>query len=132
LDDPLNITGSSDPGRTSFHRQGLTCRIGGRDSGAGAGLGTDVVEIDTDKIDETVLALLYLTLHDGFRAWKGFDWDAMDRLHRKGLIHDPVGKAKSVVLTDEGLAESERLFSKLFAKRSASDLSAKSAARSRR
>ena len=28
--------------------------------------------------------------------------------YRKGMICDPVGKAKSVVLTDEGLAESER------------------------
>ena len=27
--------------------------------------------IDTDKIDEAVLALLHLTLHDGVRAWKG-------------------------------------------------------------
>ena len=79
------------------------------------------MEIDTDKIDEAVLALLYLTLHDCFRAWKGFDWDAMDRLYRKGLIHDPVGKAMSVVLTDEGLAESERLFRQLFAKPTASD-----------
>jgi hypothetical protein len=32
------------------------------------------------------------------------------------MIYDPVGKAKSVVLTDEGLAESARLFRKLFAK----------------
>jgi len=30
------------------------------------------------KIDEAVLALLYLTLHDGDRAWKGHDWDALD------------------------------------------------------
>ena len=30
------------------------------------------------------------------------------------MICDPVGKAKSVVLTDEGLAESRRLFSALF------------------
>jgi hypothetical protein len=29
------------------------------------------VAIDTDQIDETVLALLQLTLHDGARAWKG-------------------------------------------------------------
>jgi hypothetical protein len=76
--------------------------------------GIAVMEIDTDKIDEAVLALLYLTLHGGFRAWKGHDWDAMDRLHRKGMIENPVGKAKSVVLTDEGLKESERLFRKLF------------------
>ncbi len=72
------------------------------------------MDIDTDKIDEAVLALLQLTLHDGFRSWKGHDWDALGRLHRKGMICDPVGKAKSVVLTEEGLAESERLFRKLF------------------
>jgi Domain of unknown function (DUF6429) len=74
------------------------------------------MEFDTDKIDDAVLALLSLTLHDGNRAWKGHDWDAMDRLCQKGMIHDPVGKAKSVVLTDAGLAESERLFWKLFGK----------------
>src|SRR5437899_37269 len=49
------------------------------------------------KIDQSVLALLYLTLHDGCRAWKSFDWQAMTRLHEKGLIEDPVNKAKSVV-----------------------------------
>lgn len=78
------------------------------------------MDIDTDKIDETVLALLQLTLHDGFRAWKGHDWDALGRLHRKGMIGDPVGKTKSVVLTQEGLAESERLFRKLFERPAAS------------
>jgi hypothetical protein len=71
------------------------------------------VAIDTDKIDETVLALLQLTLH-GARAWKGHDWEVLDRLHRKGMIENPVGKAKSVVLTDQGLAASERLFRELF------------------
>jgi hypothetical protein len=70
--------------------------------------------IDIDKIDEIVLALLHLTLHDGARAWKGHDWDALNRLYRKGMIDNPVGKAKSVVLTDQGLAESERLFRKFF------------------
>ena len=72
------------------------------------------MDIDADKIDEAVLALLHLTLHNGVRAWKGHDWDALDRLYQKGMIDNPVGKAKSVVLTDEGLAESERLFRKLF------------------
>jgi len=75
------------------------------------------MEIDTDRIDDAVLALLYRTLHDGFRAWKSHDWDAFGRLHRKGMICDPVGKAKSVVFTDEGLAESKRLFSELFGRR---------------
>ena len=75
------------------------------------------MDIDTKKIDEIVLALLYLTLHDGARAWKGFDWDAMNRLYEQGFISNPVGKAKSVLLTDKGLQESERLFGKLFVKR---------------
>ena len=38
----------------------------------------------------------------------------MERLHEKGLISDPVGRAKSVVLTDEGLEKAERLFQDLF------------------
>jgi len=38
----------------------------------------------------------------------------MGRLHEKGYITDPVGKAKSVVFTQEGLAESERLFEEMF------------------
>ncbi|WP_282154245.1 DUF6429 family protein [Ruegeria atlantica] len=72
------------------------------------------MDIDENKVDEAVLALLWLTLHDERRAWKGFDWDALDRLHRNGLILDPVGKAISVVLTDEGLRRSEELFAELF------------------
>lgn len=61
--------------------------------------------------------LLWLGLHDGWRAWKGFDWDAMDWLHGKGMISDPVGKAKSVVFTEDGRREAERLFRELFARR---------------
>ena len=72
------------------------------------------MEIDDEKIDAAVLALLWLTLHDERRAWKSFDWDAMDRLHRKGMIADPANKAKSVVLTDEGLRQAEALFQTLF------------------
>ena len=71
--------------------------------------------VDEHRIDETVLALLFLTLHDGCRAWKSLDWNCLNRLHEKGLIENPVNKAKSVVLTQEGLAESERLFKALFA-----------------
>ena len=74
------------------------------------------MDLDTARIDEAVLALLRLGLHDGCRAWKGFDWDAMDRLHKAGWIADPVNKTKSVILTEEGLVESERLLRALFAK----------------
>src|SRR3954467_9547437 len=79
------------------------------------------MEIDTDRSDEATLALLYLGLHDRYRAWKGFDWAAMDRLHKKGFISDPVSKAKSVVFTEEGLCEAERLFRELFAARREAD-----------
>jgi len=74
------------------------------------------MDFDEEKLDRTVLALLYLTLHDENRAWKAFDWDVMKRLHDKGLILDPVSKAKSVALTETGLAESKRLFEELFGK----------------
>ena len=72
------------------------------------------MDIDTDRVDDAVLALLLLGLHDGRRAWKSFDWDALDRLHAKGLISDPVGKAKSVVFTDEGLTRARSLFHEMF------------------
>lgn len=74
------------------------------------------MQVDEDKIDEAVLALLALGLHQGRRSWKSYDWDVMARLHAKGYIRNPISKAKSVVLTDEGLAESERLFRTLFSR----------------
>jgi hypothetical protein len=80
------------------------------------------MDYDTDKVDEAVLALLYLGLHDTSefgtgRAWKGFDWDALDRLHAKGLIGDPRSKARSVPLGPEGIAAMEAAFDKLSGKR---------------
>lgn len=72
------------------------------------------MKTDESRIDGAVLALLHLGLHDDSRAWKSFDWAAMDRLYKKGFISDPVGKEKSVMFTPEGLAESKRLFEKLF------------------
>jgi hypothetical protein len=73
---------------------------------------------DTDRIDDAVLALLHLGLHDGFRARMGFDWEAKSRLHEKDMISDPVGKAKSVVFTEEGQQRSEELFATMFTKQS--------------
>jgi hypothetical protein len=80
-------------------------------------------EIDTDLIDEAVLALMFLTLHKDraeeplWRAWKSFDWAAMDRLYARELIFDPVGKAKSVALTPEGRRRCEEAYYRLFARR---------------
>ena len=75
------------------------------------------MEIDQEKVDEAVIALLYLTLHDDFRAWKSFDWETLDRLHEKGLIDNPVNKTKSIVFTNSGLQKSEELFKQLFTKK---------------
>lgn len=72
------------------------------------------MSLDTNRIDEAVLALLSLGRHEGYRVWKSFDWGALERLHQKGYITDPVGKAKSVLLTEEGARESERLLELLF------------------
>jgi len=41
------------------------------------------------------------------------DWDALNRLHEKGFIGDPVGKAKSVFVTEEGAKRSERIVSSI-------------------
>ena len=72
-----------------------------------------------DRIDDAVLTLLYFGIvkrhpMGGARSWKSFDWDAINRLHEKGLITDPVSKARSVVLTDTGLREAEAAFHRLF------------------
>jgi len=75
------------------------------------------MEYDKEKVDEMVLALMWLVLHgDGqeVRAWKSFDGDTLDRLRVKGLISDPKSKAKSVALSDEAVKLSEMLFKKHF------------------
>jgi len=45
--------------------------------------------IDEQKIDDAVLALLYLTLDQYGRAWKGFDFNVMNHLHERGLSKTP-------------------------------------------
>jgi hypothetical protein len=72
-------------------------------------------ELDADKLAEVALALLALTLHNERRTWKSIDWGVMHLLYERGWIHDPKGTAKSVVLTDDGLALAEKLLQKHFA-----------------
>jgi hypothetical protein len=78
------------------------------------------MEYDKDKVDDMVLALLYLTSFTdqyGTRAWKGMAWEVMDRLYEKGYISDPKGKAKSVMLSEEGEKRSEELFIQHFGRK---------------
>jgi len=77
------------------------------------------MEYDKDKVDEAALAMLYLTSFkndklDPVCAWKGLDWDTLDRLYEKGFICDPKNKNKSVVFTEQGAKLSEKLFKKHF------------------
>jgi hypothetical protein len=80
------------------------------------------MDYDHDKVDEAVLALLSLTISGeddwGARSWKSHDWDAMDRLHAKGYISDPKSKAKSVVLSPEGVKRARELFEQHFGRKS--------------
>ena len=73
------------------------------------------MNIDDDTTAEIALALLSLSLFkDGpfMRAWKGIDWDIANQLHRRDWILNPVGKSKSVIFTEQGLAEAERFKAK--------------------
>jgi hypothetical protein len=42
----------------------------------------------------------------------------MERLYKKGMIENPVGKTKSVEFTAEGVRQSQELFEKMFTKTS--------------
>lgn len=71
------------------------------------------MEYDKDKVDEMVVALLFLRMFEdklSNRAWISHDWGAMDCLCKKGYILEPKGKAKSVVVTEEGARRAKELF----------------------
>lgn len=73
--------------------------------------------VDQERLAEAALAILWLTAHgdrESIRVWKGLDWDLMNLLHEKGWIGNPVGKQKSVVLTEEGAEVAARSLEKHF------------------
>jgi hypothetical protein len=76
-------------------------------------------DLDHDKLCEAALAILCLTAftdHGATRAWKGMDWDLLDALYERGWIHDPRGKAKSIVLTSSGAELAEVVLKRHFAR----------------
>lgn len=78
------------------------------------------MDIDGEKLELTVLALLHLTSFEAnhrLRAWKGHDWQVMNQLYEKGYISDPATKAKSVALTEKGARLSKGFFERFFAKK---------------
>ncbi len=75
------------------------------------------MRIDTNRVDEAVLALMCLGLHQNYRTWKGFDREALKRLYEKGMISNPIGRETWVMFTEKGRQESERLCQQLFGAR---------------
>lgn len=75
-------------------------------------------ELNTDLLDDVVLALLWFNGSEGkfggHSAWKSLPWDALDRLHARGLIGDPRRKNHSVALDDEAWRRGQALFEQWF------------------
>ncbi|MEB0040416.1 MULTISPECIES: DUF6429 family protein [unclassified Pseudomonas] len=72
------------------------------------------MKYDDKLIEETVLALLTTFSFDRGNAWKGFDFEIMNRLHELGFISNPVNKNKSIWLTEEGLERGRQIADRLF------------------
>jgi len=75
------------------------------------------MEYDHAKVDEMVLALLWLTPAGPGRAWKSHDWETLERLHAKAYLSDPKSKAKSVVFSEEGERRARELFEQHFVRK---------------
>ena len=75
-------------------------------------------EFNLDRLDDLVLALLWFngseTEFGGHSAWKSLPWDALDRLHARGLISNPRRKNYSVALDDEAWQRGQAVFGQWF------------------
>ena len=69
-----------------------------------------VMDIDTDRIDDAVLAPCVVFFSRQCTRVEVFRLGRDRPAAREGPHHDPVGKAKSVVFTQEGLARSSGCF----------------------
>jgi len=72
------------------------------------------MEYDEKMIEDAVLALLATFSTDKGNAWKGYDFEVMNRLHEHGFIENPVNKNKSIWLTSEGLERGRQIAGRLF------------------
>ncbi|WP_323601550.1 DUF6429 family protein [Pseudomonas putida] len=72
------------------------------------------MEYDDRLIEDAVLALLAPYSAEKGDAWKGFDFEIMNRLYEHGFISDPVNRNKSIWLTAEGLERGRQLADQLF------------------
>jgi len=71
-------------------------------------------------LEDLVLVLLYTfswrekvaTNYSVIRSWKGYDFDVLDALEKKGYITSS-HRAKSVIITDEGIEKASKLKDKM-------------------
>ncbi|WP_223596382.1 DUF6429 family protein [Pseudomonas sp. A-R-19] len=84
------------------------------------------MEYDEKLIEGAVLALLATFSSDSGNAWKGFDFEVMNRLHEHGFISDPVNRNKSIWLTEEGLERGRRIADQLFGVKTQGELGSNS------
>ena len=80
--------------------------------------GVTTMNYDDQLIEEAVLALLATFSFNNGNAWKGFDFQVMNRLHEQGFIDNPVNKNKSIWLTRDGLERGREIAARLFQKKS--------------
>ncbi|MFT5397811.1 MAG: hypothetical protein ACI9LO_000738 [Planctomycetota bacterium] len=76
--------------------------------------------LDKEKLAEASLAILSLSRmveSYGVSAWKGIDWDVMNLLYEKGWISNPVGKQKSVGISEEGIKLADKYLERYVAKK---------------
>lgn len=75
------------------------------------------MEYDLARIDEAALALLgaFAQTDRGTHwVWKGMDFEVTNRLYERGLIESPHNKNKSIVFTDDGIAQARAAADRLF------------------
>ncbi len=72
-----------------------------------------------EKIKELTLLLIYLTswtekesYGENIRAWKGYDFDILNKLQDEELIGGTTYKAKSTYITEQGIEKAKELMKK--------------------
>ena len=73
------------------------------------------MEYDMKLIEDAVIDLMADYSSDDGNAWKGYDFEIMNRLHEQGLISNPVNRNKSIWLMEEGLERGREIAGRMFA-----------------
>lgn len=68
-----------------------------------------------EQIEDLTLLLLYLQSwkeYNSLRAWKGYDFNVLNKLNEKGLVDDKHGN-KSLYITEEGIERAKTIMAKI-------------------